>query len=219
MIYPYTTPQILTDANFVAYGGQTGTTTAFQRQAAYLIAETALSSDVETMPISTRMTGTFYPNVDMGNVFFTDCTYVWGVHILNMYDSAGTLLVSVSGTTSGWFNIRNAEMGQIDFFYPVYSGLPYKVEYIYDAGLPASVGSSPNILLALTLYANIILNELMGYGNESVGDIGVQDFSNQQYRESRVTLLRTSFGTSAKAQLISKLTEKYRLHRYAGRGL
>jgi hypothetical protein len=70
------------------------------------------------------------------------------------------------------------------------------------------------MLLALTTYASIILNEIVGYGNESPGDMGVQSFSNQEYRETRKTLLRTSFGTSARAQFAHGLITRFRKMRY-----
>jgi hypothetical protein len=70
--------------------------------------------------------------------------------------------------------------------------------------------------LGLTTYADIILNEIQGYGNEAPGDIGVTDYRNQQYSESRVALIRTAFGTSARAQFVHRLFIKFRHHRWVG---
>ena len=71
----------------------------------------------------------------------------------------------------------------------------------------------------MTTYADIILNEVVGYGNEAPGDIGVQSYTNQQYSENRVKLLRTDFGTSARAQFVKKLIEKRRRKRSVGLGV
>jgi hypothetical protein len=87
---------------------------------------------------------------------------------------------------------------------------------VYTAGLPTGTANQPDMLMALTEYAKIGINEMIGFGNEAPGDIGVQDFQNQQYREMRVKLLRTSFGTSAKAQFIDRLLSKYKQRRWVG---
>ena len=93
---------------------------------------------------------------------------------------------------------------------------PFKAEFTYEAGLPSGTSYHPDILLGLTTYADIILNEIIGYGNEAPGDIGVQNYKNQQYTESRVELIRTTFGTSARAQFVHKLFTKLRKHRQVG---
>ena len=49
VFYPYNYPVVETDAIFIAYGGQTGTSVVAQRQAAYLIAEMTASLDVDTL--------------------------------------------------------------------------------------------------------------------------------------------------------------------------
>src|SRR4030043_6695 len=57
---------------------------------------------------------------------------------------------------------------------------------------------------------------IAGIGNEAPGDVGVQDYRNQQYSESRAALIRTVFGTSARAQFVYKLFTKLRKHRWVG---
>jgi hypothetical protein len=219
MIYPYNAPVIMTDVIFTTYGGQVGSTVVAQRQGAYLIAEMAASADIDTLLIPTRVTGSYYPHPS-DLYLLTDYAYVTNVANISMYDYRNNLIYSTAGgIQQGYFNVRNWELGQIDLFYPIYWGIPYRIEYVYDCGLPTGTSNSPDMLLALTTYANIILNEIMGYGNESVGDIGVQDFQNQQYRETRVKLLQTSFGSSAKANFAHKLLTRFRLHRRATQGL
>src|SRR5574341_598375 len=59
--FPYlvTGTSVLTDALFTAYGGQTGTSTAAQRAAAYQIAEQFAIEEIGTFLVETRVTGTF----------------------------------------------------------------------------------------------------------------------------------------------------------------
>lgn len=218
MGYPYNSPTVMTDKIFTDYGGQTGTTTAAQRQAAYFVAEKTACMDMETLLVPTQLSGTYYPNY-ADSFFLTEYAYATKVHAIRIYDKEDNLIADISGTDQGYYNLRKNDFGHVDIFAPCFYGAPYRFDYDYQAGLPTGISNGADILLALTTYANIVLNELMGYGNEAVGDVGVQDFSNQSYRESRVALLRTSFGTSAKAQFAHKLLTEHRLHRQAGRGL
>ena len=51
---------------------------------------------------------------------------------------------------------------------------------------------------ALTIVAQSELNEMsLATLNEAPGDIGVQEFSNQEYTEKRVALIKTRLGSSA----------------------
>ncbi len=74
----------------------------------------------------------------------------------------------------------------------------------------------PNFLLALTTYSQIILNEVLGYGNEAPGDIGVEDYQNMGYRENRMALFRTVYGSSPKALFAHRLLNDLRLYRQVG---
>jgi hypothetical protein len=64
------------------------------------------------------------------------------------------------------------------------------------------------------MVAESALYEIRGYGNEASGDMGVKDFANQQYRESRINLIRTTLGSSAKMQMVHKLLSQWRKPRY-----
>jgi hypothetical protein len=70
--------------------------------------------------------------------------------------------------------------------------------------------------MALVTYADIILQEMIGYGNEAPGDVGVQEYANQEYREKRVGLIRTSFGTSARANFAHRMLSRLRKYRWCG---
>lgn len=212
----------MTDDIFQSYGGLLVNTLDEQRNAAYLIAEMALYQDLETFLIPTNVTGTYALTKDriFGN-FMLDNSYVNQVHWVRFYDFEQDIYHTVSGTSNVYVALRDAKYGILDINYFLgrcncyhgNSGYPYQVEVAYNAGFSTGTSYSPDILLSLTTYSQIILNEIMGFGNEAPGDIGVKNYQNQSYRESRVALLRTVYGSSAKAQFIHKLLSKYRLYR------
>lgn len=220
--YPYTEPIILTDSLFSLYGGNLKSTVEAQRDAAFVIAEAAVSEDIGTFLLPTIITGTFQyiPH----RMLILDNSYISRVILTRFIAEDETIYETISGTANLYVHLHDDVRGVVEVD-PTTTylccghrdSLPYKVQVIYETGLPTGVASNnPNILLALTTYADIVLNEIIGYGNESVGDIGVQNFKNQQYTESRVALLRTVYGTSARAQFIHKLLVKFRKHRFVG---
>ena len=213
--YPYTSAIIMTDAIFSDYGGHLSDSTQPQRNAAYQIAERQLSSELETYLLPTIITGTYLYN-PLDKFLILENAYVQRIIRTRFIDIEEDAYWSQAGTDNIYLSLRSGERGLVD----IHSILgnyscnhpymyPYKIEEVYEAGLPTGTANSPDILLALTTYADIILNEITGYGNEAPGDIGVQQYSNQNYSEARVKLLRTSFGTSARAQFIKKLIGKY----------
>jgi len=213
--YAYSTPIILTDEIYSDYGGQLDNTTDSQRDAAYLISEMQLSSELETYLLPTIVTGTYLYN-PLDKFLILEHSHVQRIIRTRFIDIEEYAYWSQAGTDNIYLSLRDSERGLVD----IHSILgnyscnhsymyPYKIEEVYEAGLPTGTANKPDILLALTTYANIVLNEIIGYGNESSGDIGVQQYSNQNYSEARVKLLRTSFGTSARAQFIKKLIGKY----------
>jgi hypothetical protein len=212
MDFPYSAPIILTDTIFNLYGGHTGSSVAAQRQAAYLIAEMAASDDISSFLLPTIVTGTAVYNPL--RQFILEHGYVNRIIRTRFMSVDETVLSTIWGTANEDVTLVSDELGtavicSCDTY-------PFKVEFTYEAGLPSGTSYLPNILLGLTTYADIILNEIIGYGNEAPGDIGVKDYKNQQYSESRVALLRTTFGTSARAQFVSKMFTKFRKHRWVG---
>jgi hypothetical protein len=222
MEYPYSAPVVLTDAIYVAYGGHTGTTTTAQRNAAFLITEMAATEDIGGFLLPTTFTGTHTP--EYGRPLMLDYGYINSVDLVRFIDEQDAIYWSQAGTANYYVSIRgDGKRGIIDIAYLVAhcnccsSGeFPYKVQVIYNSGLQSGTSYHPDVLLALTIYAEIAINEIIGYGNEAPGDIGVQEFTNQQYKESRVALLRTQFGTSARAQFATKLLTRLRKLRYVG---
>jgi hypothetical protein len=69
--------------------------------------------------------------------------------------------------------------------------------------------------MAIATYTTIMLNELVGYGNEAPGDVGVEQFSSQNYSETR-RLKNTDFGNSPKAIFVNRLLRDLRKHKFVG---
>jgi len=223
--YPLNSAIILTDSIFVQYGGHTGSSVAAQRNAAYLMAEMAATRDLSTFMLPVIVTGTYTFNpIHMQNGLALDHGYIRRVLSTSFLDFDGSSYWSQAGTGNDYVAIKYDDFGVLDINFMISncqcsnatSPFPYQIQVAYEAGLPTGTATKPDYLMALTIYADVMLQEMIGYGNEAPGDIGVQDYTNQEYRESRIGLLRTTFGTSARANLAHRLLTGTRLHRYAG---
>jgi hypothetical protein len=221
-VYPFTSSQLLTDDIYISYGGLTGTTSAVQRNAAYFIAEEQVSQEVNAPIAPATITGTyFYPHV--GGVVQLDWMRLQEINEIRFLDGKGYNYHTITGIDNYYAAIRYQERSVIDIFsiYANCSGCgytysPYQFQIVYRAGLPASISNSPNVLLALQQAAEIIINEIQGYGNEGVGGVGIEAFKNQDYFEKREPMLRTAFGNSAKAQFIKQLLAGVKVHKGIG---
>lgn len=205
--YPYYTPQILNDDIFLRYGGQTGTSTALQRQAAYLLAEEQMTEHLSSFLVPTTITGTLFW---VGNLYETEFGHVSSVLLVTV-----TSIESVYPLTqvvyTGSALVRNAEYGYFDIVLPVRPIAPYNVSMVYQSGLSTGTVTQPSMLAALSLAAAINLNEWdASLSNEGSSDIGIQSFQNQSYQETRVKLGRNTFGSSPAAQRVARLVQKYR---------
>lgn len=221
--YPYYDPIILTDAIYETFGGDIDSSTPAQRQYAYREAEWALSSELNTFLLPTIVTGSYrYHPYRTG--LLLDHSYVTDVFVVRFIDTQESVYWSQTGTANIYVSVRNDERGVLDVDYLIGScrcstatnPYPYEIQIMYEAGFPSGTSYQPAVLMALTTLAEIDLNEMLGYGNESPGDVGVQSFSNQQYSERRVALLRTSFGTSAKANYALRKIERLKRRKYVG---
>jgi hypothetical protein len=217
-LYPFSAPMIMTDAIFELYGGHTGTTVASQRQGAYLIAEKIASDDIGTLLTQHIVTGTFIFNPLRPIIL--DYGYVDRIIETRFIQKDEVTYLTVQGVNNEYVALLDDERGEVKVFNvtrwqpPSY---PYKVQIVYNCGIPSGTNYRPDVLLGLTTYSDIILNEIQGYGNEAPGDVGVKDFrSINRYSEARVALIRTSFGTSARAQFISKMFRNLRKNRWVG---
>jgi hypothetical protein len=211
--YPYNSAQILTDTVFLAYGGETGTSTSAQRNAAYFIAEKQMTEHLDTFLLPTTVTGTYFQPTHP-NPLVTDYGHVNGILGVVIY-SADLIACELTGH-DGCGIIRNDTYGYLDIgciFSTCACGwtTPYNIQVAYNAGFPTGTSMQPDMLLALTMAAQINLNEMDNHTmhNEGAYDIGVQQFSSQGYSEQRVKLGRNAFGSSAAAQKIANLVKGY----------
>lgn len=206
--YPYNSAQILTDFVFLQYGGQTGTSTVAQRQAAYHLAEMQMTEHLNAFLSPTVITGSAFWRG--GTLFDAEFGYITRVlkassQFIKQYDPLDIDVVTGSAV------VRNARNGLVDIFLPCSYGQLYSTTLIYESGLATGTVTHPNILAALSLAAQIHLNEWdVSLSNEGTADIGVTRFFNQSYSEERKFLKNTVFGNSAKAQRIILLTKQYR---------
>ena len=206
--YPYFTPQVLSDDIFVLYGGQTGSSTPAQRQAAYLLSEEQMTEHLSSFLVPTIITGTAFWKG--GSLFETQFGHVRSVLFVSAEEIRQINPLETKIVT-GSAMIRNPEYGYLDLMLPCPYGQVYRNTVVYESGLATGTVTNPSMLNALTIAAQINLNDwVQDLSNEGVADIGVQSFSNQSYSENRVKLGRNAFGSSAMAQRAARLVSKYR---------
>lgn len=214
--YPYFAPVVLTDNNFLLYGGLTGTSSSAQRNVAYWLAEEQMTEYLGAFLIPTTVTGTYFWRG--GNPVVLDYGHLIQVSrvTLSSVDGANSCAID---TVTGCHAVRgDGKYGYIDVSYLASCGgcdgifgLPYNVEVSYQSGMQTGTSNQPSMLQALTLAAQINLNEIdVSLSNEGTADIGIKQFSNQQYSEVRMKMGNTSFGNSAVAQRVARLVRKYR---------
>ena len=222
-VYPHSTQILLTDDIFVSYGGETGTSTALQRTNAFMISEERVSADIGSLLLPTIVTGTFFYSAI--NAIVTDYAYVHRILGVTVRSRKGDSSCTFTENSACAY-IRHDSYGVLDVNYTnwascgcgVSSYTPYHILIAYEAGLPTGTASQPNVLQALTMMANVYLNEMipLDRANESTGDIGVQSFGNQDYSEQRVKLINTALGNSAIANMAHRLLTRYRRSKYGG---
>lgn len=232
VIYPFNAPIILNDTIFGLYGGQTGTSTQAQRQAAYLIAEKQTSKYIGTLLLPTIVTGTY--NYQNQPRIVTDYGYVsniLSVNILsqNFFTATCDLLSNpgcalISDDTYGYIDIQTLlpTATLISYYaipYPAFPPVfpflanylqPYQFQISYQCGLPTGTANQPDILLAMSMAAQLNLNLFTNpTALEGDGDVGIDEYSVLDYREVRhkSSIKRTVFGSSAIANKIATLLD------------
>ena len=224
LIYPFSAPIILNNINFSQYGGLgTGSFTSFQLQSSYWLAEMQVSAYLGTLLLPTNVTGT-YPFLGTKRLV-TDYGYVhqlYAVNVLSKQSYSNCNLQSNAGCafiyedTFGYVDFKQLSSvcgcvyGGFPFTPYVGVNYPYQIQLSYQAGLPTGTANQPGIMEALTILAQIDLNDKspgqVGL-NESVGDVGIQEFRSLDYFEKRAehALVKTALGDSAKAMRARKL--------------
>lgn len=227
VIYPFSGPIILNNQNFIDYGGQTGTFSNTSLQNSYWLAEMSVSAYIGTLLLPHIVTGT-YPVMHSSRVK-VDYGYVSEILSVNVLsrEKASNCDLTVR---EGCGYIYEDTFGYIDFKrltsicscnwwwlgspYPSYNvGYPsYQVQIAYKAGLPTGTANQPGILEALTILAQIDLNEkipgLVGM-NESPGDAPLTRFRSIDYAEGRKIsmFIRTNMGQSSKVMRAKQLID------------
>lgn len=230
MIPIVTTPAILTDDIFVAYGGLTGTTTVAQRQAAYSIAEGQAIQEIGTFLESTIVTGTHswppmsqplqlpYTRVsvissvvaihDAGcncaddSVEIDGCAWLLDGDggLVSLRECGNTLKASCSGCSCGH-----------------YGAGPLQVRVVYTAGLPANAANDPRLLMGLATAAQLALEQMTdpAAAEGGAGDPGIKSFSSLSYSETRAdsSFKETAFGSSARANYAAKMLRPFKFKR------
>lgn len=217
-IYQFQNPIILNDQIFSLYGGKTGTFSQAQLQISYQMAEQQTVAYIGTFLLPTIVTGVYGAVMPSTQRIATDYGYVHrvlGVNILTekiTYSAGAELLTSRGGAF-----IYEDTFGYIDIYRlqsicgcPYGGNFPYQYQVAYEAGLPTGVATLPLMLQAMTMAAQIHLNEMypgiVGM-NESIGDVGIQEYESFGYHERRTAhaLVKTSFGGSAQTSKIASL--------------
>jgi len=220
MYYPYDAAQFLTDEIFINYGGQTGTSTSAQRDIAYALSEKLMCQHLNTFLLPTDITGT-YQYLRNSRYVWLEQTFVNSVASIDFLDEAGTSYYTISDIPSSYATMFDSERGLLDVHYWA-SNLccngtverPYNLQIVYNAGLQSGTTMRQDVLMALTIGADLLLGELLGYGNEADGIVGLAKFSNQEYSETRLPMVRTGWGTSPRTQLIVRLVSHLDIKRY-----
>lgn len=226
VIYPFSTPIILNDTIYSQYGGLgTGSFTSFQLQSSYWVAEKRVSEYIGTLLLPTNVTGTF---VYQGKRRIpTDYGYVQQLYNVTVLTQQGFATCDLQ-SNDGCGYIFEDTFGYIDFkqlssicgfaywgypFSPyAATRYPYQIQISYQAGLPTGVATMPSMLEAMTILAQIDLNEKdpgRVQTNETTGDVGVQQFRSLDYFEKRAehALVKSALGNSARAQYAKSLID------------
>lgn len=215
-IYPYSSAIILTDAIYTEYGGNIDTSTEGQRNAAYVIAEKKMTEHIGTFLLPTIVTGTYqWPG---GNPLVLPYSYINSISSVTVLSPENCYQDCDIDESDGCVFVRNDTYGYVDVrkiaSYCGCSnsyGYPYQVRIAYKAGLPTGTANMPDMLLALKTVAEIELNAMIDpYANEGAWNVGIEEFSNQDYREKRTKLKNTVFGNSAAANYAASLVSGYR---------
>jgi|GEM_PF-1451827 len=229
VIYPHNHSIILTNQDFIDYGGQTGSFSNAQLQSSYWLAEMQVSAYLGTLLLPTNVTGT-YPFMSKTRLT-TDYGYVSQIYSVSILTRTQANTCELT-PNDGCGYIYEDTFGYIDFKrlssvcsacnwnwwmgspYPTYvsSDRPYQIQVAYQAGLPTGTANQPGILEALTILAQIDLNEkvpgLVGM-NESPGDAPLTRFRSIDYAEGRKInmFIRTNLGQSSRAMRAKMLLD------------
>ena len=218
VIYPFRVPIILNRNLFVQYGGQAGNFSDEIMSNSFLMSEILLTSYIGTPLLPVNLTGT-YAYSPVINRMATDYGYVSQINAVHFLTRTACSTCDLT-SRDGCAYIHNDTFGYVDVK-RLYSTCgcswvgeqPYQIQLAYQAGLPTGTANLPGIVEALTILAQIDLNEkapgAVGM-NEAVGDVGIINYSSMDdYHEERTasSIIRTNLGSSAKAMYAKRIVD------------
>lgn len=190
---------ILSDDMFVAFGGWTGTSTPFQRFAAYGIAEAYLKQHLDTPLEPELISGTIPRN-------WTDRYYLH-THVIQLHEvnlqsyNCGSLEYH----TGSFGRVLNSADGILHLARPI-CDIYDSIGVIYTAGLPTGAFENPLYMLGLVNLADLALKQIMDPAalEGGSGDPGVLSWADAGHSETRYQLHMTTFGSSAVSNMIER---------------
>lgn len=220
--YLVTGTSVLTEAIFVQYGGQTGTATNAQVNAALQMGEQFAIQEIGTFLVPTTISGTFAWPVD--DRLLLPHTHVRSVSSITAIHEAGCSCAADQVEISGCAWILDYQAGIISLREcgdnvrqpgiacgcgtgGQYGGrLLYQI--VYEAGIQAGlVGANAAALMGLVTAADLALEQIIDpQGAEAgPGDASLSSFSDTGYSESRQFLMMTAFGGSPRANYAARM--------------
>lgn len=214
-MYLVTGTTILTDDIFLAYGGgESGTGTASQRQAAYQMAETFAAQEIGTPLVPQSFTSIFswWPQsrLQLPHKRVQSVTTVTALH--EIYCGCEVLELSacalIVDADNGVIDLRECGVGGIAgcacAWAQGYRGMARRVEITYIAGIPNGLAAAyAGVLQGLTIAADLALQQILDCAPD--GDPMITSFSDSGYSETRQGLMMTAFGGSARANYAARM--------------
>jgi len=220
---------VLNDSLFIQYGGNTGTSTQAQRDAAYMMAEQDAGDYLQTFLVPTTITGSFqwptvgnriqleykHINTITGLVAIhdtgCDCDTVEVVGCAIIVDSDNAI-VDISNCGSG--GVLKSSCSGCDCFSG--GGRSDRFRIGYTVGLPAGlVAANAKALMGLITIADIALQQITcpETAEGGAGDPSISNFSDSGYSESRQFLKMTTLGGSPRANYAARMLDSLKFKR------
>lgn len=228
--YLVTGTSVLTEQIFVDYGGQTGTATNAQVNAALQMGEQFAIQEIRTFLVPTSISGTFaWP---MDDRLLLPHTHIRSVSSVTAIHEAGCDCADNQVEISGCAWILDYQAGIISLrecgsnvrtpaiscncSYPSSYGGRLLYQIVYEAGIQDGlVAANSSVLMGLVTAADLALEQIIdSSGAEGgPGDPSVSSFSDTGYSETRQFLRMTSFGGSPRANYAARMLQPIKYKR------
>jgi hypothetical protein len=218
--YPFHSPVILTDTIYNSFGGWTGTSNTAQRQAAYLIAEMQMTEHLASFLSPVQVTGTYEVHAYMQKIYL-GYGNILSVDLVNFYNANPTIVWScIVNNVVGQSFVLDDAYGLILITENILStcscasmmGFPFKADIAFTSGIPSGTAYQPNMLLALTMAASLVLKEFIDPTSleAGAGDAGIEQYAIGTYHEVRKKWGTNIFGNSAVANYVGTLVQPFK---------